>query len=336
MNTPLLSICIATYNRANYISETLNSIISQLEDDVELLVVDGASTDDTEDIVRTYIDIDPRIRYVRLPVKGGVDQDYCIAVDLATGEYCWLFTDDDVMKHGAIETILSLIRNHKQYSVIVVNAALYSRDLAHPYKDKILNILTNQEYTTISEDQNKFFKNTASYLSFIGCLIIQRQLWNKRSKKKYLGTEFIHVGVIFQEPIPGNILVIAKPYISIRLNNSQWNNRALKIWLICWPQLIWSFTQYSENLRRCICPKYPSMQLWKLLYYRAMDSYSVKEYYEYIKPYSNASWSKIPAQIIASIPGVFANLFLILYATIRHRRWMVIELKSSKYYYRNK
>ena len=54
MKTPLLSICIATYNRASYIGETLDSIIPQLDDDVELLVVDGASTDNTEDVVRKY------------------------------------------------------------------------------------------------------------------------------------------------------------------------------------------------------------------------------------------------------------------------------------------
>jgi glycosyltransferase involved in cell wall biosynthesis len=67
MTTPLLSICIATYNRADYIGETLDSIIPQLTDNVELLVVDGASTDNTEDVVRTYTD--PRIRYVRLPLS---------------------------------------------------------------------------------------------------------------------------------------------------------------------------------------------------------------------------------------------------------------------------
>lgn len=328
-----LSICIATYNRANFIGETLESIVRQINDDTEIVIVDGASPDRTEEVVKHYQSICSQLNYHRLPKKGGVDQDYCKAVEFAAGEYCWLFTDDDMMKQGAIATILSLINNHKQYSMIVVNAALYSSDLTRRYKDKILNILTDQEYTAIRGDQDKFFQDTANYLSFIGCLIIRRRLWNERNKEKYFGTEFIHVGVIFQEPMPENILVIAEPYISIRLNNSQWRNRALKMWLISWPQLIWSFTQYSENIRRCVCPKYPSMQLRKLLYYRAMASYSVKEYFEYIKPYSNRSWSRLPARIIASLPGVFTNIFLILYATIRQRIWMLIELKSSKFYY---
>ncbi len=107
MKSILLSICIATYNRADYIGQTLDSIIPQLDDDVELLVVDGASTDNTEAIVRKYTD--PRIRYVRLPVKGGVDQDYCKAVELARGEFCWFFTDDDILKPGAISAVKNAI-----------------------------------------------------------------------------------------------------------------------------------------------------------------------------------------------------------------------------------
>ena len=47
MKSPLLSICIATYNRADFIGETLDSIIRQLTDEVEIVVVDGASTDAT-------------------------------------------------------------------------------------------------------------------------------------------------------------------------------------------------------------------------------------------------------------------------------------------------
>jgi abequosyltransferase len=53
MKSLLLSICIATYNRGGYIGETLDTIIPQLDNDVELLVVDGASTDNTKDVVRS-------------------------------------------------------------------------------------------------------------------------------------------------------------------------------------------------------------------------------------------------------------------------------------------
>ena len=49
-----LSICIPTYNRAAYIGETLASIISQSNDDIEIVIVDGASTDNTADVVTSF------------------------------------------------------------------------------------------------------------------------------------------------------------------------------------------------------------------------------------------------------------------------------------------
>src|SRR6266571_3092358 len=100
-----LSICIATYNRADVIGETLESILPQLREGVELVVVDGASPDATESDVNSYFSGRSDCRYVRLPTKGGVDQDYCLAVEYAKGQYCWLMTDDDILKPNAIDRV---------------------------------------------------------------------------------------------------------------------------------------------------------------------------------------------------------------------------------------
>ena len=109
MTKPLLSICIATYNRAEFIGETLESIIPQITDEVEIVIVDGASTDNTQKVVHDYIQRSARIRYVLLPSNGGVDHDYNQVVELAQGEYCWLLTDDDLLKPDAISTVLTEI-----------------------------------------------------------------------------------------------------------------------------------------------------------------------------------------------------------------------------------
>ena len=111
MKKPLLSVCIATYNRAEYIGKTLESIIPQLTDEVEIVIADGASTDNTSRVVKHYAEACKQINYIQLPSKGGVDQDYCKAVELANGEYCWLFTDDDLIQPMAISTALNEILN---------------------------------------------------------------------------------------------------------------------------------------------------------------------------------------------------------------------------------
>ena len=52
---PRLSICIATLNRGAFIGETLDTIVPQLRDDVELVIVDGASKDNTGEVVGRYV-----------------------------------------------------------------------------------------------------------------------------------------------------------------------------------------------------------------------------------------------------------------------------------------
>lgn len=326
----LLSICIATYNRANFIGATIESIVSQVNDNIEIIIIDGASPDNTQQVIREYQKNFTQIKYYRLLEKGGVDRDYCKAIEFAKGTYCWLFTDDDILDQNAVNTVLTAIKT-KKYALIVLNAKLCSRDLIQCYHKKFLNFNSNKEYTGI-DDQERFFSDAADYLSFIGGVIIQRDLWNHRNKELYFGTEFVHVGVIFQEKINGNALIISNPLISIRMNNSQWNSRAFRIWIVTWPNLIWSFSSFSDKSKRKVCPRYPSQNLWKLLYYKAMASYSLYDYKNYIKADSNIYFIKILALIIALLPGTFVNLFFIAYAIIRRRYWMREELIKSQNY----
>ena len=59
---PLVSAAITTYNRARYLPEAIESVLGQTFRDLELIVVDDGSTDDTEAVVTPYLD---RLRYVR-------------------------------------------------------------------------------------------------------------------------------------------------------------------------------------------------------------------------------------------------------------------------------
>lgn len=112
-----LSISIPTYNFANYLAETLDSIITQDRiKEVEILILDGASTDDTPRLIKQYQCYYPNIKYVRLSERGGIDRDMARAVTHVTGEYCWLFSGDDLMLPGALAKALEHIEgDHDLY-----------------------------------------------------------------------------------------------------------------------------------------------------------------------------------------------------------------------------
>jgi abequosyltransferase len=312
MTKPVLSICIATYNRADYIGQTLESIIPQVTDEVEILIVDGASTDNTSDTVKHYTKYCRQINYIRLASKGGFDQDYSKAVEFAKGEYCWVFTDDDLLEPGAVKAVLNELA--KGYSLIVVNARVMNKDLSKALENKRLPIDTNQIYS--QSQMEPLFTLAITYMSFIGCVVIKRDLWLQREKTQYFGTMFIHVGVVFQAPLPGPALVIAEPYISIRLGNAQWTPHRFEIWMYKWPKLLYSFTYLSEQTRLQYCKIQSWSRLKDIITCKAMGGYSLKEYKKWFAPEESSFWWKCIVLVTALIPACLVNLLLLSYFEI--------------------
>ncbi len=333
MKNPTLSICIATLNRGDFIGATLESIIYQAGEQVEIVILDGASTDNTEDVVRQYQERFPRLRYFRRNANMGVDRDFAEAVALAQGEYCWLFSDDDLLKPGAIQVVLDAFKN--QCGLVIANAEVRNADLSKLLQRQILPLTANRTYKPNQNQQ--LLMDAGNYLTFIGCVIIKRELWNAREKEKYFGTYFAHAGVIFQSPLPEDTLVIAKPLITIRYGNAMWLAKYFEVWMFKWPNLLWSFAGYPDSVKLQVCPKEPWRRMKTLLLHRAKGSYTINEYMEWLEPRLDSYWTRAVAKAIACFPSCSANLLGILYyhAFCRHpgRLLILLDLTNSPFYF---
>jgi len=97
MSTPRVSVIIPTYNRERLVGRAIESVLGQTYDDFEVIVVDDASSDGTEAILRVYDD--PRLRYLRHETNrgGGAARNTGIAV---TGGRCTAVLDDDGSRHA--------------------------------------------------------------------------------------------------------------------------------------------------------------------------------------------------------------------------------------------
>ena len=325
-----LSICIATHNRALFLDETLKSIVNQLTEECELVIYDSLSTDNTSDIVKKYMEIFSAINYVYSNEKLGIDIDYDKCISHATGQYCWLFSDDDTIEDGCINYLLSKISLDK-YSLILVNSSIYDITLFNKVAEKYLKINSDLEFDSQNKSFNKFFETAAEYLSFIGCVVINRKEWVSRNRFNYYGTEFIHVGVIFQSYFLKNILVISEPFIRIRLGNSQWYGRAFKIWIHNWPNLIWSFPLISSKSKNTIIGKYPSDQIFKLIYFRALGAFSFSEFIKFDFPNRLFSILRyILVFFVSFFPKLIFRLPYILYAYIFDKEYMLRDLLKER------
>ena len=87
-----LSICIATRNRSELLQETLEIFAEQMITGVEVVVADGASTDNTPQMLAKLANDYSWLRYFSLNSNGGIDADYDFCVRQARGKYCWMFS----------------------------------------------------------------------------------------------------------------------------------------------------------------------------------------------------------------------------------------------------
>ncbi len=113
-NSPLVSIIIPTYNRAHIIHETLDSIKAQTFSDWECIVVDDSSTDNTTEILQSYLKTDNRFKYymrssAHLPGGNGA-RNY--GFNLSKGQFVQWFDSDDLMKPEKLQLEVEAIKSH--------------------------------------------------------------------------------------------------------------------------------------------------------------------------------------------------------------------------------
>ena len=92
-NPPLVSICIPTYNRAHMVNRAIESALSQTYPNIEIIVVDDGSTDNTDDLVFSYQD--SRVTYVKNFKNLGQFRTFNRCIELAKGKYIHILHSDD-------------------------------------------------------------------------------------------------------------------------------------------------------------------------------------------------------------------------------------------------
>lgn len=111
---PLVSVVISTYNRADYIRDSIDSVLGQTFRDFELIVVDDGSEDETVEVVRSYQD--PRIRLLTQENQG-IAAARNAAAAVSRGFFTAVHDDDDIMLPGRLATSIDAIddEHHASY-----------------------------------------------------------------------------------------------------------------------------------------------------------------------------------------------------------------------------
>ncbi|MCX5709297.1 MAG: glycosyltransferase family 2 protein [Candidatus Omnitrophica bacterium] len=177
-----LSICIPTRNRADFIGTALDSVISQADDRVEIVIVDGASTDNTEEVVNRYQTQFKNFVYYRAKVNGGVNRDMAKTIELANGEYCWMLSDDDALTPGAINRMLKEIESgYEIYLSNVTACDLQMRRIRDRFwlsiftKDRVFNLHECKDLIAYCDKANSI----GALFSYMSSIVLNRNEWLK-------------------------------------------------------------------------------------------------------------------------------------------------------------
>lgn len=178
---PTLSVCISTYNRGSWLAVNLRSLFEQIPEpmaEIEFLVVDNASEDNTVEVVEPYLHR-ADFRFLRNPENVGMLGNLTVTAHEARGDYVWILGDDDLVKSGGILKVLEVINANPGLALIYPNYAYTQEQNPENVGDNIQQFLDNcPTLTPACGDVRATVKEIAdkneNLFTAIYCLIFRR------------------------------------------------------------------------------------------------------------------------------------------------------------------
>ncbi len=124
--TPSVSVVIPTHNRAGLLARSIESVLAQTFPDLECIVVDDGSTDNTAEVVRGFQD--PRVRLVTLPTNCGLSRARNEGIRAARGEFVAFLDDDDEWLPRKLDMQVARLREADDPRATVVYCRCYVHD----------------------------------------------------------------------------------------------------------------------------------------------------------------------------------------------------------------
>ena len=158
MTNPLFSILIAQYNNGKYFEDCYKSIMAQTSDNWEVIIVDDGSSDDSVEIMRTFIGSDSRFKMEIYSKNQGCGAAKRRLAELATGEICAFLDPDDAITPEALEVMVQEHKKHPDASMI------YSRLI---WCDEFLKVQNEGKTRQVVNGDPNFFDLEGSLTAFL-------------------------------------------------------------------------------------------------------------------------------------------------------------------------
>jgi glycosyltransferase involved in cell wall biosynthesis len=207
-NKPLLTIAIPTYNRCEYLKRLLISIIPQVEsysNEIEVIVCDNASTDDTENTARSLLKNIKNSQYYRNESNVGMDGNFLRCRQLANGAFFWMIGDDDLVLPDGVSAVIDVLKQNPTLNLVYVNS-------------------TVEDVTPIKNAPVEYMNSAEQFVSRIGVMVTFISGMISRNSNEHLNTDneisqkiagmfLMHLSWQFLELKNGNSFAIVNNHI---------------------------------------------------------------------------------------------------------------------------
>ena len=207
---PLVTIIMATYNRAHFIVETLQSIQQQTFEGWECIIIDDGGTDHTKEVIEPIIENDARFKFLNRKEGYGKGLPGCrnLGLDLASGEYIIFFDDDDIVHPDNLKIGLKVVESKNV-------------DFCHYQKQSFQNqkpIIANIPITIVKSIEKEDIKDVITQkIGLASCTV----LW----KKKCFDNIRFNESLFYAEEWECYSKIISENYKGVIISNILYYNR---------------------------------------------------------------------------------------------------------------
>ena len=167
IDTPKVSIVIPTYNRSKYLIRALKSALKQSYKNIEIIISDDGSIDNTEECVKPFLK-DKRVRYIRNNSNIGLSRNFKNSLyDLVQGKYAIYLSDDDyLVNNNYIKDAIDILEKYEEVSLVISSCKIYdeSTQKYQIVKYKIPKIINGMNYFLMYEN-NEYYPHIVSTVS---------------------------------------------------------------------------------------------------------------------------------------------------------------------------
>jgi abequosyltransferase len=193
---PLLTLTVPTFNRAVFLRQFLDSVRDQLgsNSQVEVIVSDNASTDETPEIMKEELQRGTRLTYIRNPENIGPDANFLQCYEQAGGKYVWVMGDDDVLAPSALQRILECLSGD-EFDLVYLTPFSFKGAYAPPG-----NPFPTRSNVRTFDEPEPFVRRIHLFFTMISANIVNKdrvEAIGHEPFSKLIGSNLIHLGWIF-------------------------------------------------------------------------------------------------------------------------------------------